>query len=126
VELAQAEETLAASRIAIGLTLLLAPSAGARIWIGSSEPPLCLLTRACGIRDLLLGVALVRAVRGAKPRRELYAEAALIDAADALIAVIGHRNRRALPVVTGAGAMALANADFAARSQSLERQSASP
>jgi hypothetical protein len=36
-------------------------------------------------------------------------------AADTLIAVIGHRNRRALPVVTGAGVMALANGALATR-----------
>ena len=60
---------IALGRIGFGATLMVAPTLGARLYLGSeaSRPSVRFMSRVFGVRDLALGVALLRALREERP-----------------------------------------------------------
>jgi hypothetical protein len=92
---------IAASRVGIGLGLVVAPAPIARRWVGADgrRPTAGVLAMGLGARDLALGAGTLAALSGGEPRPWLIA-CATADAAD-LVATL--RGRRALSGVAVAG-----------------------
>ena len=104
---------LSAGRIAVGSALLAAPRPAARGWIGegADAPGVTVLTRALGIRDLVLGAGTLRALGSGDPVRSWAQLGAVCDAVDLAATVLAVRHvglRRALPVMVVAGGAAAA------------------
>ena len=102
---------LSAGRIAVGSALLAAPRTAARGWVGegAGAPGVAVLTRALGIRDLVLGAGTLRALEAGDPVRSWAQLGAACDAVDLAATVLAVRHigvRRALPVVAVAGTAA--------------------
>ena len=102
---------LAAGRIAVGSTLLAVPGTAGRSWVGdgATDPGVKVLTRALGIRDLVLGAGTLRALEAGHPVRSWAALAATCDAIDLAATTLAVRRiglRRALPVIAVAGTAA--------------------
>lgn len=102
---------LGAGRIAIGGTLLVAPGA-ATSWAGpaAADPGAKMLTRAAGIRDLLLGALLLRALEQGAPVRTLLQCGVVADGVD-LVATLATfrtlpRRTRLAAVLAASGAVA--------------------
>jgi hypothetical protein len=87
---------IALGRVGIGATLLLSPVPINRGWVGddAARPGARVLGRAVGVRDLVLGVGAILALRGSSPARPWLVAGALADLGD-LGATLGER--RALP-----------------------------
>src|SRR4051812_4346511 len=86
---------LAASRIAYGATIALAPAFTGPTWFGARaarRPSTRVMTRAMGARDAALGVMALRALAGADPApaRAVMGALAVADATD-LLATLGER-----------------------------------
>ena len=84
---------IALGRIIFGAGLMAAPSLGARAYLGSdaSRPSVRFMSRIFGVRDLALGVVLLRALREERPEevsRALWLGAGC-DAWDATTALRG-------------------------------------
>jgi hypothetical protein len=78
---------MAAGRAAFGIALIAAPRKVAHGWIGDDvdRPPVELLVRALGARDLALGAGGVIAAASGQPVRPWLRAGIAADAADALL-----------------------------------------
>ncbi len=101
---------LGAGRVAIGGSLLVAPGAAAS-WAGpgATDPGVKMLTRAAGVRDLLLGVLLLRALDQGAPVRTLLQCGAVADGVDlvATLTTFRHLPHRTRLAAVGAAAAAV-------------------
>lgn len=101
----------AITRIAIGATLVLAPSVTSS-WAGppARRPGIQLITRAAGIRDLMVGWRTVQALDRRAPVRRLLVDGAVADAVDlgATVAAWSHLPRLARLGLLASGASAVA------------------
>ncbi len=91
----------AASRLALGACLVVAPSVLAG-WVGpvARQPAGKVLVRAFGGRDAALGLGTLLALQAGLPARRWLQLAAAVDAVDALVSLTGVSHlgpRRALP-----------------------------
>src|SRR6056297_1881126 len=86
----QIARILAAGRVAIGLSLLVAPGAVGRGWLGdvAGDRRVRMALRGLGARDLALGAGTLHALDQGVPARSWVALAALGDAADAVGATL--------------------------------------
>ncbi len=102
---------LGLGRVAIGATLVLAPGV-ISAWAGPAarRPGIELITRAAGIRDLLVGWRVVQALGQGAPVRRHVVDGAVADAVDlgAVIAAWPHLPRLPRLALAGAGAGAVA------------------
>jgi hypothetical protein len=88
----QAARILAASRIALGTALLVAPRTVSRSWLGGAggDPrTLGLLGRAAGARDLALGAGTLKALTDGEAARPWVVASAACDAVDAVATLAG-------------------------------------
>jgi hypothetical protein len=101
---------LALSRIGFGVAMVVTPGLFGRLWIGASgrSPAVRVLTRALGIRDVALGLGLLRATELGQDDHSWLVLGAASDAVDALatLAAFPHlpRLRRWMVVASAAGA----------------------
>jgi hypothetical protein len=102
----------AAGRIAVGTGLLLNPGLSMRTWIGrdAALPSARVLTRALGVRDLVLGAGAIASLEAGEGT-ERWLQAALAADATDLLVTLAHR--RELPrggrkLVIGMAAAAVA------------------
>jgi len=111
--------TVAAGRVALGLTALAWPAVPARPWVGASADDLAarVFGRALGARDLALGLgalaALARPGAGPGPAASWVAAGALSDALDVAASVASWRDLPRLTrwlVAASAGGAALTGA----------------
>jgi hypothetical protein len=108
---------LAASRVAYGAGMVLAPTHAARMWVGrrARDPRAQVLARALGARDLVLGLGSLLALRGGDrmAARPWFAAQVATDSVD-LLATLGARAlpapARAFTVAAAAGSLAVAAA----------------
>lgn len=106
--------TLAFSRMGFGLAMLVTPRLLARLWIGGSgrSPAVNVLTRALGIRDVALGLGLLRSTELGHDDNSWLVLGAVSDAVDALatLAAFPHlpRLRRWIIMASAAGASSTA------------------
>jgi len=105
---------LAAGRVAIGALAFAAPAVVGRLWVGdvARQPGAKLITRAFGVRDLVLGLGVLSALERGDERAVTWVQAsALSDAGDtvATLAVYRHlpRRLRVGPLLTAASAAGL-------------------
>lgn len=102
---------LGITRIAIGATLVVAPGVTSA-WIGpvARRPGVGLITRAAGVRDLILGVRLVQALDQGTPVRRLLVDGTVADAVDLGAVVLAWRHLPQLirPAIAGTAAGAVA------------------
>jgi hypothetical protein len=111
----QLVEVIAWSRIAIGVTALVAPTLPLRPWVGRDfawEPRAMLLARSLGARDLALGVGVILALKHDGPVRGWVEGSGLADAGDCLSTLLAFgklpKSARWLVVLSAAGAAAAA------------------
>jgi hypothetical protein len=102
---------LAAGRVVVGATLVVAPRFGGGRWIGpaADDGGVAVLTRALGVRDLALGLGTLKALEGREPVTNWLLLGAACDGVDFVATLVGSRRigwRRALPVMVVAGAAA--------------------
>ena len=129
--------TVAAGRVALGLTILGWPAVPARPWVGASADDLAarVFGRALGGRDLALGLGALAALQG--PRAEPGSAAAWVAAgalSDALDVAASVASWRELPRVTrwlvaasaGGAALTGAAAAVAALTSATSRASSGP
>jgi hypothetical protein len=98
---------LAAGRVVLGTSLLLAPGLIGAGWIGevARRREVKIITRAAGIRDLALGLGTLQALTNGDPARTWAVMAGLSDAVDlGTTALVARRIglRRSLPVMLAA------------------------
>ena len=91
----------AATRIGVGLVLVVVPRA-MEGWVGPAarRPEAKMLTRIAGARDVALGVGALMALWEGTPARRWLRLGAAVDAADALASLVALRHltaRRTLP-----------------------------
>jgi hypothetical protein len=102
-----AARLIAAGRVLVGLGLVLAPRLAGRGWIGSDaeRAPVTVLTRALGIRDLLMGLLALHVVDRPQVGARYVGACAAVDAVDfaATLAVREH-----LPPAAATGALVTA------------------
>jgi hypothetical protein len=109
----KAARALAVNRIVIGSLLALAPTLGARGWIGGGEsrrPGARLFARALGARDVGIGLGTLRALDQGQPARP-WAQAALM--ADGMDFVATLTAARSLPGGALAFGLAMSGASTA-------------
>lgn len=103
---------LAAGRVVVGTSLVLAPGFGGSRWIGdpARSPQVKVVTRALGVRDLSLGLGALQALETGESAREWVLLGALCDAVDVAATIVAVRAlglRRALPIIAvGAASIA--------------------
>lgn len=97
---------LGAGRIVLGATLVAAPGVMRFLAGGAAtEPGVRLITRAAGIRDLLVGWRTVQALGGGKPVATLLRDGAVADGVDLVACLIAFRHLPRVPrLVTVAAA----------------------
>jgi hypothetical protein len=95
-----AGRAVAAGRVAAGVTLLLAPGRVSRAWVGDLGPGATVLTRAVGIRDLVMGAIALHTVDHPQIGPRWVGTCALADAVDAAASLAA---RRALPAAGAVG-----------------------
>ena len=105
----------ARGRMVVGAALLLAPGWAGRRWIGepADDPAVKVLTRALGVRDLVIGLGAVIALDRGAPARGWFEAAALSDAVDlvgTLLArdAIPSGTRKAVAMIAGGSGLACA------------------
>jgi hypothetical protein len=108
----------AGARVAIGVALLISPRGIGGLWLGNeaSRPPAAVLTRMVAVRDLVLGVGMLRALGRDEPLRSWFALAVGVEAVDGLAALAGRRHLSKWTVVAttlAAAAGALTDAHLA-------------
>jgi hypothetical protein len=102
-----------AVRVGLGVATFLAPHRAARFWTGESGEslPSTLAARGMAIRDIAIGLGLVKAVELGGPTRGWLEAAALSDAGDAAATLFAWRElggvRRLFLVAVEAGAAVL-------------------
>ena len=90
-----AARTLAAVRVAIGVTAWLAPKVALRPWVGKAAcefPSVILLGRALGARDIALGAGTLLAAQQTRPVRGWIEAGGLSDAGDSLATLMTFRD----------------------------------
>ncbi len=97
----QAACCYAATRVGLGVALLMAPRV-MQGWVGPAarRPEAKVLTRVAGARDLALGLGTLLALGEGTPVRRWLQVAAAVDAADTLVSLAAVRHitaRRSLP-----------------------------
>ncbi len=100
-------------RIGIGVTLLALPGTAARMWIGrdGAQPAAKVLVRAVGVRDLGLGLGVVRALdREDAPARGWVEAGMVADLVDLGATLVG----RDVPALSRLGILVLAGSAAAA------------
>lgn len=100
-------------RIGIGVTLLALPGIAARMWIGrdGAQPAAKVLVRAVGVRDLGLGLGVVRALdREDAPARGWVEAGMVADLVDLGATLVG----RDVPALSRLGILVLAGSAAAA------------
>jgi hypothetical protein len=97
---------IAVGRIAAGVALLVAPRPVAKAWVGDAGdgPAAAVLTRAVGIRDLIMGAITLHTVTHPQVGPRWVATCAVADAVDA---AASFGARRALPDSGVAGVTAM-------------------
>jgi hypothetical protein len=77
----------AAGRVAFGAGMILAPRRVAHAWIGddADRPPVELLVRAVGARDIVIGAGAIAALAGNQPAKTWLRAGVAADLADAAI-----------------------------------------
>jgi hypothetical protein len=100
---------LAAGRVVVGMSLLLAPGLIGAGWVGdvARRREVKVIIRAAGIRDLALGLGTLQALTNGDPARTWAVMGGLSDAVDlGATALVARRIglRRALPVIVAAAA----------------------
>jgi hypothetical protein len=96
------------ARVAIGLGLLLAPALATRRWIGpvAEDPALRSPLRMLGVRDALLGLAVLATPDAGPARRGALALSVFADGADAVVLTQELlRTRRLAPALAAAAAV---------------------
>lgn len=106
---------LAGGRIAVGLSLFLAPGRSGRAWFGevADEPGTKVATRAFGVRDLALGVGTLAALESGRDTTRWTEAGIIADVGDILATLLSRDTLPdgALPaVLTVAGGAAAAGA----------------
>jgi hypothetical protein len=98
----------AGARVAIGVAFLLAPQALGGRWFGTeaTRPVAGVVTRMVAVRDLVLGVGMLRALNRAEPVRPWFALAVGVETVDGLAALAA---RKHLPKWTAAATVALSS-----------------
>lgn len=99
---------VAASRIGLGMGLVVAPGLAGRLWLGRSDTPTRVALTALGVRDVVIGVGSLVSVEGGGARPWLVA-GATADATDGLVTFAARRDLRApgstlVAIVAAAGA----------------------
>jgi hypothetical protein len=102
---------LAAGRVVVGSSLVVAPRFTGRRWIGETadDRAVMVFTRALGIRDLALGVGSLSALTNGEPAKQWTLLSAASDAVDFAATMLAVRRiglRRAVPVLLVAGTAA--------------------
>lgn len=110
---------LAATRVVLGATAMVAPSLPGRLWVGreaAASVPVGVLARALGARDLALGLGAVLALRHGAPVRGWVEAGGLADAGDlvATLVALPHLPRRSRWVVVAVTAGAAVSARLVA------------
>lgn len=106
--------SIAAGRLAIGLTLMAAPAAVARHWVGPAEGDRVgarTLASGLGVRDFVLGAGVLAALRSGDGVRPWLVASAVADLGDLLFTL---REREGLPGSSVAGTALLAGGSAAA------------
>ena len=104
--------THAAGRIAVGVSLALAPGRVGRTWVGraSATPGTRVLTTAMGARDVAIGMGLAAALRSGREPGDWVRAGVLADAAD-LVATM--RARDDVPALSLVGVAVIASCSTA-------------
>jgi hypothetical protein len=76
---------LARGRAVVGLVLLVLPGLAARLWFGDNTPGTRALLRMVGVRDLILGVGALTAVKESTQDAEWIGMGAVADAVDGFV-----------------------------------------
>ena len=99
-------QAMAVGRVLVGVGLLAAPSKAGRGWVGDSVDATVprMLVQSIGVRDLLLGIGTLSALRAGKPARTWLQIAVAADAADALLTL---RYFGSLPATGRIGTLAI-------------------
>jgi hypothetical protein len=102
---------LACARMAVGVTLLVAPARGGSLWIGpwSRDRAAKMVIRSAAARDLALGMGTYQALAEGSPVRPWVLAGVISDGVDAVATIAAIRQvgaRRALPVIVAAAASA--------------------
>jgi hypothetical protein len=111
------------ARVALGAVLTVAPVRAAQLWVGpaAGDPAIRGPLRALAVRDLALGLGVLRA-GDPRRRRELLVLCAIVDAGDAALSGADYlRGRRLGAGVTALGAAGAAALALWAASQAVER-----
>ncbi len=102
-------------RVGAGLAFLVAPRAIARLWLGTArdDAGVALLARTFGVRDALIGLGAVLALRQGQPPRHWIQAGASSDAADAAVSLAAfvrnpHPLRLLIAAVSAGSAITLA------------------
>lgn len=114
----QIARSVALSRIAIGMALLLAPARAGERWIGPTahDPATKMMIRGLGIRDAALGAGTYQALANGDSVRPWLQAGIASDAVDAAAALLGFRHigaLRALPTIAVAAGAAVVGARLA-------------
>jgi hypothetical protein len=110
----EAARVLGALRVGFGAAMFLAPNRVAKSWTGDDtvSVPSTLALRGMGIRDIAIGLGLVKAVELGTPTRGWLEASALADAGDAVATLMSWRElggaRRLFWLAAEAGAAVLA------------------
>jgi hypothetical protein len=104
----RAARLLGVSRLAFAVPLLVAPARMGRLWMGADHVWVRRLTRAAGVRDLVLGLALLQHRRARRPRLVASTAADLTDVVVSLGAAWALHGRRPLrgALIAASGAAA--------------------
>lgn len=107
----RAGRLLGVARLAFAVPLLVAPARMGRLWMGADRPWIRRLSLATGVRDVVLGLALLQRRRARRPRLVSSAAADVMDVLVSLGAAraLGGRRpiRGALIAASGAAAGAV-------------------
>jgi peptide-methionine (R)-S-oxide reductase len=103
----------ARARIAVGITMLLAPALAGRVWLGreAARPATKLIIRGFGGRDLALGLGVVIALDRGAPVRGWLEGSALADVGDLVATLLAGDaipavGRNGMAVLAGGSAVA--------------------
>lgn len=113
-------DLMAQTRVAVGMALVLFPSAIARMWVGAdgATPGAKVLARAMGGRDLMLGLGVILALRDEIPVKRWVLLAAASDAIDGVATLLALRRipkLKGLLALGAAAGAALAGVNLAGR-----------
>ena len=100
---------LARGRIVAGLTLLIAPSLLLRNWVKETTPATKSVARMMGVRDLVLGLGALTAVKEETQDAEWLSMGAACDAVDAVVSAFApgiSARGRAVALIGGGSAVA--------------------